>query len=194
MATTEGHAKGALLVHLREHVIRRADEGAWDRLVRGSPAADREVLGALLLTGSWYPVGVWNRALAAHLATRPVAETRDEMLAIAERVADSDMHTLFKITLRLASPSMVAARAGSLWGRYFDQGTLTSTEIGPARWRLTLEAPTAEELGPSEPLCTYGLAGWAQQALRLAGAKHAVVEHSKCRFAFSRYCEYRVAW
>ena len=191
---TEGQAKGALLVHLREHVIRRGDEGAWDRLVSAASAADREYLGALLLTGSWYPVGVWNRALKAHLATRPAADVRDEMLAIAERVADSDMHALFKVTLRLASPAMVAARAGSLWNRYFDRGTLTSIETAPAHWRLTLEAPTGEEQGPSEPLCAYGLVGWAQQALRLAGAKHAVVEHSKCRFAYSRYCEYRVTW
>jgi hypothetical protein len=191
---TEGQAKGALLVHLREHVIRRGDEAAWERLVSAASAADREYLGALLLTGSWYPVGVWNRALTAHLATRPAGDVRDEMMAIAERVADSDMHTLFKVTLRLASPAMVAARAGSLWNRYFDRGTLTSTETAPAHWRLTLEAPTAEELGPSEPLCAYGLVGWAQQALRLAGAKHAVVEHSKCRFAYARYCEYRVTW
>ncbi len=191
---TEGRAKGALLVHLREHVIRGAGAEAWERIVRASSAPDREYLGALLLTGSWYPVGVWNRALGAHLATRPAEEARDEMMAIAERVADSDMHTLFKVTLRLASPAMVAARAGSLWGRYFDRGTLTSMETAPAHWRLTLEAPTAEDEGPSEPICAHGLVGWAQQALRLAGATHAVVQHTKCRFAFARYCEYRVTW
>jgi len=191
---TEGHVKGALLVHLREHVIRRGDEGAWDRLVRASSAADREHLGAFLRTGTWYPVGVWNRALGAHLATRPAGDTRDEMLAIAERAADGDMHTLFKVTLRLASPAMVVSRAGSLWNRYFDRGTLTSTETAPTHWRLTLEAPTDEEQGPGEPICTYGLVGWAEHALRLTGAKHAVVQHSKCRFAFARYCEYRVTW
>lgn len=192
--TAEGRVKGALLVHLREHVVRRTDLATWERLVSSSSAADREITGSLLLTGAWYPVGVWNRALTAYLATRDAQDARDEVNAFAELVADSDMHVLFKVALRLANPAMVAARAGSLWSRYFDQGTLTPTEIGPAEWRLKLEAPTDLEHGPGEPLCAYGVVGWAQQALRLTGAKHAVVEHVKCRFAFSRYCEYRVVW
>jgi hypothetical protein len=191
---SEGHVKGALLVHLRGHVVRRAGQEAWDRLVAGSSAVDREHLGSLLLTGSWYPVGVWNRGLAAYLATRPPEAARDEVIAFSERVADNDMHVLFKIALRMANPSMVASRAGSMWSRYFDRGTLTPTELAPASWRLKLEAPTDEEQGPGEPLCAHGVIGWAQQALRLTGAKHVVVEHSKCRFAFSRYCEYRVTW
>jgi hypothetical protein len=190
----EGHVKGSLLLHLRSHVVHRADQETWDRLVLASSAADREHLGSLVLTGSWYPVGLWNRLLSTYLATRAAEESRDEVTAIAQLASDSDMHTLFKLTLRLASPAMVVTRAGSLWGRYFDRGTLTPTELAPTRWRLRLEAPTAEEEGPSEPICAYGVVAWAEHALRLTGAKHAVVEHSKCRFTFSRYCDYRVSW
>jgi hypothetical protein len=174
-------------------VVHRAGQETWDRLARASSAADREHL-ALLLTGSWYPIGLWNRLLHAYLSTSAPDDARSEVTAIAQLASDSDMHSLFKITLRLASPAMVTARAGSLWSRYFDRGALTPTELSPTHWRLRLEAPTAEEEGPGEPICAYGVVGWAEHALRLTGARHAVVEHSKCRFAFSRYCEYRVTW
>jgi hypothetical protein len=191
---TVGHIKGALLVHLREQVVHRVDDLAWDRLVREAPAGDRELLGGIVLTASWYPMGVWNRALHAYLANHAPGTARDETTAYAERVADSDMHALFKIALRLASPAMVAARAGSLWSRYFDCGALTPTQVGPTQWRLRLEAPTAEEEGPTPMLCTYGVVGWAEQALRLTGAQHASVVHSRCRFASAQHCEYRVTW
>jgi hypothetical protein len=194
LVTTLGHIKGSLLVHLKEQVVERVDERAWDRLVHAAPSADREHLGGLLLTGSWYPVGVWNRLLTAYLANHAPGNAREEAMAYAQSVADSDMHVLFKVALRLASPAMVTARAGSLWSRYFDSGSLTPTQVGESQWRLRLEAPTGEEEGPGQVLCAYGVVGWAEQALRLSGAKTASVVHAKCRFATGHHCEYRVSW
>jgi hypothetical protein len=189
-----GHIKGSLLVNLREQVVRRVDEQAWDRLVRAASPTDRELLGGVLLTGSWYPVGVWNRALHAFLAHHAPGNARDEAFAYAAHVADRDMHLLFKVALRLASPVMVAERAGSLWSRYFDVGALVPTQVGPTLWRMILTAPTAEDEGPSQVLCAHGVVGWAEEALRLTGAKNASVVHTKCRFTSARVCEYRVSW
>ena len=189
-----GHVKGALLVHLREQVMRRVDERAWDRLVQAASPGDREILGGVLLTGSWYPMGVWNRALHAFLTEHASGNARDEATAYAVHVADSDMHVLFKVALRLASPVMVTERAGSLWSRYFDCGVLAPTQVAPTQWRLLLTAPTAEDEGPSQVLCAYGLVGWAEHTLRLSGAKKASVAHTKCRFVTARQCEYRVSW
>src|SRR5215472_12419284 len=78
LVATMGHIKGSLLVHLREQVVRRVDEQAWDRLVRAASPSDRELLGGVLLTGSWYPMGVWNRALHAFLAHHAPGNARDE--------------------------------------------------------------------------------------------------------------------
>jgi hypothetical protein len=189
-----GQIKGSLLVHLREHVVRRFDEQAWDRLVRAAPASDREHLGGLLLRGSWYPVGVWNRVIHAYVTEHAPASAREEVIAYSELVADSDMHAVFKVALRLASPAMVTARASFLWSRYFDAGSLTPTQIAPDQWRLRLEAPTDEDQGPGQMLCAYGVVGWGENALRLSGAKHASVVHARCRFTSGRFCEYRVSW
>jgi hypothetical protein len=191
--TAEGQVKGTLLVHLRAHVTDRHGAQAWDRLVAASKPHDKEQLGALIVSGNWYPVGVWNRALGTHLATNAV-DAAVELRDIATRVAENDLHTLFKLTLRLASPEAILRRSSWLWTRYFDRGVVSILDESARDWRLRLEAPTDDRDGPIEPVCKYGVPAWLGHALKLTGVPKPNVEHLKCRFSFSRWCEYRVRW
>jgi hypothetical protein len=189
----EGNVKGALLVHLRAHIAEHFGDAAWQRVVRAVPPKDREQLGVLIVTGNWYPVGVWNRALRVHVGTCG-ADPAGELAEIARRTADNDLHTVFKLTLKLASAEVILRRAGWFWQRYFDTGNVTIAEEGRKDWRLRLEAPNAEDEGASDLVCSYGVAGWLGHALKLAGTARANIQHTRCRFSFSRYCEYRVTW
>jgi hypothetical protein len=189
----DGQAKGTVLVHLRAHVTDRGGEGAWKSLVQRLPAGDRAILDSLLVSGAWYPVGLWNRALREHLVAH-AADPGAEVFAIAQRIAATDMHAVFKILLKIASPETVVRRAGWLWDRYFDRGTITPVEHAPSEWHVRLEAPTGEDDGAGEATCAYGAPGWLTQALHQVGAKHASVAHVRCRFAFAKACEYRVTW
>ncbi len=185
--------RGSLLVHMHAHVVDRHGEPGWQRVVDGVPAADRDQLGALLITGAWYPIGLWNRAWHAYLVSSK-GESAPEITALAQRVADADLHTVFKLTLKLASAAQVVRRADWLWTRYFDGGSVTVHEESPSHFRARLEAPTAENDGPNEAICTHGVPAWLKHALVLTGAAKASVEHTRCRFTFSRYCEYRITW
>ncbi len=189
----DAHVKGALLVHLRAHVIERDGDAAWKQLVAKLPEVDRATLDSLIVSSAWYPVGAWNRALDLHLGAH-AADAGAEMTAVARRVADADLHTVFKMLLKLASPETVLRRTTWLWERYFDRGGMTVYEDAPHDWRLRLDAPTGEDDGASEPTCAHGVSGWLTHALHLVGAKRAVITHTRCRFTFARGCEYRVVW
>ena len=185
--------RGSMLVHLRAHVVDEHGAAGWNRVVDGVPRADCDQLAGLLITGAWYPIGLWNRAWRAYAGwTRGDIPT--EIAALATRIADADLHTVFKLTLKLASPAQIVRRADWLWSRYVDVGTVTIDEDAPSHFRARLEVPTGEEEGPIEPLCAYGVPSWMRHALTLSGATKATVEHVRCRFTFSRYCEYRIAW
>jgi hypothetical protein len=188
-----GHVRGSLLIHTHAHVAEKHGTAAWSLVVDGAPPVDREQLGGLLITGAWYPVGLWNRTWRAYLASSG-ADPATEMAALAVRVADADLHTLFKLTLKLASAAQIVRRADWLWTRYFDVGAVTIQEESPTTFRSRLEAPTKEDDGPSEAICAYGVPRWLTHALSLSGATKAIVEHKRCRFSFSKYCEYRIAW
>src|SRR5258706_2575974 len=188
-----GHAKGTLLVHLSSHVTARYGDGAWDRVLAALSTADRAAFPSLIVSSAWYPIALWNRALKAHLDAH-VADPRAEVIALAKRVADADLHTLFKILLKVASAEAILRRVGWLWERYFDRGEMAVTEEAPKSFRLRLVAPTAEEDGANEPTCAYGVVGWLTHAITLVGAKDAAVRHTRCRFAHAKQCEYHVTW
>jgi hypothetical protein len=188
-----GHIRGSLLVHLRAHVTEKHGEACWSRVSAGVAPADRDHLQALLISGTWYPVGLWNRAWRAYLGATH-GDPAAEMSALAVRVADADLHTVLKLTLKLASAAQVVRRADWLWHRYFDVGAVTVHEEAPSRFRARLEAPTGDDEGPSDVVCAHGVEKWLTHALVLSGAAKASVQHIRCRFTFSKYCEYRIGW
>jgi hypothetical protein len=188
-----GHAKGTLLLHLSSHIVTSYGDAAWTRVRDALTAEDRAALPAIVVPSAWYPVGVWNRALKAHLDAH-VADPRAEVIALASRVADADLHTLFKILLKVASAEAILRRAGWLWERYFDRGTIEVTDDTPRSFRLRLNAPTGADEGASEPTCAYGVVGWLSHALTMVGASNVSVKHTRCRFAHAKHCEYHVTW
>jgi len=190
-----GNGKGALLVNLRAFVEKEHGADAWDKLVLLMPEADRKMLTGLPLASGWYPVGLWNRALRAYLATQRIASTGEAaaIVAIARYIADRDLNTFFKVLLRARSPEFILARAGSLWERYFDIGSARAEEIEKRSWRAWVDAPQGEDSGPGVLTCRYGVVGWLARALELSGVKARIAE-TQCRYRGAPRCEYAVKW
>ena len=191
-STAKGRCKGTLLVNLRSHVTSTDGEAAWTTLVRGSSPADIEVLESPLLVSSWYPVGVWNRALRAQV--RAHGDDVNELRKVARHVADRDLNTVLKFILSIANADTIVGRTGMFWSRYFDRGSLTPEKVGPNEWVLTIEGPTGEDAGAGEMTCGEGVSKWVQTALELTGVKSAKVVHERCRFRGQPECRTRVSW
>jgi hypothetical protein len=187
--------KGTLLVNLRAFVEKEHGTEAWERIVQLVPPSDQQLVTGLAISGGWYPVGVWNRALRAYLATQQISSANEgqAIIAIARYIADRDLNTFFKMLLRARSPEFILARSGSLWDRYFDVGSADAEETEKRSWRAWVDAPLGEDEGPGLFTCRYGVVGWLSRALELSGVKPRVAE-SQCRFRGARRCEYAVKW
>jgi hypothetical protein len=190
-----GNGKGALLVNLRAFVEKEHGADAWDKLVLVMPEADQKMLTGLPLASGWYPVGPWNRALRAYVATQRIASTGEAaaIIGIARYIADRDLNTFFKVLLRARSPEFILARAGSLWDRYFDVGSAGAEEVEKRSWRAWVDAPQGEDKGPGVLTCRYGVVGWLMRALELSGVKPKIAE-THCRYRGAPRCEYGVKW
>ncbi|HEY2744303.1 MAG TPA: hypothetical protein VGL86_06760 [Polyangia bacterium] len=185
--------KGTLLKNLGDYVVEHHSQAAWREVVDGLPADDRAIIDGLLLVGGWYPVGTWNRCIAAYIA-RYAKDADAEMTAVARYVADRDLNTLFKVLLKMGSAEFVLGRTDSLWSRYFDMGKLEPSETDKRRWALKLTAPVGVDEAPGELTCGPGVCGWLTQALQLTGVKTPRVVQARCRFHASAACEYEVTW
>ena len=191
-----GRCKGTLLVNLRAYITTNRDAATWERVVSRLPEPDQVVLKQPLLVSSWYPIGVWNRALRDHVrgVTVDPAAQSVETLRIAKYVAERDLNTVLKFALSIAMPDTIVARTGMFWSRYFDVGTLTPRMLKAREWVLTIDCPTGEDDGPSALTCGDGVNGWVANALILAGASAPKVVHRRCRFRGALVCETDVTW
>jgi hypothetical protein len=183
-----GRCKGTLLVNLRAFVTTNRTAGAWERVVSRLPEPDQMVLRQPLLVSSWYPIGVWNRALRDYVRTFATDHSA-EILKV-----ERDLNTVLKFALSIARPDTIVARTGMFWSRYFDVGVLTPRMVKAQEWVLTIECPTGEEDGPAALTCGDGVNGWVTHALILAGAPTPKVVHRRCRFRGAPACETDVTW
>ncbi len=186
-----GSVKGVLLVNLRDYVTERRGADGWAQLQSRQKGPDRDVWSGITLSGSWYPVGAWNRALHAFFGEQP--DTDAAMREFARFVSERDLHAVFRILLRITSPEFVLGRLRSVWTRYFDSGRFASTERGTRRWEVTIDAPTDEDAAPG-PLACVGVGGWIEQALALTGTRGGRVVETRCRFHGAPSCLHEVTW
>lgn len=185
-----GHVKGAVLRHAEAYVCARRSNEAWSALVDALPEADQKVLGGLVLDGAWYPIGTWNRLLAA-LCEAPGARPEQLLLDMARFMADRDLNVVFKVLLRMRSAAYIVKRTPLLWKRHYDVGEVEVAEA-PDGFRVCLRAPTGIEEGPSRWVCNEGTVGWMTHALELVGVSQPKVAHVACRFDGKPQCEYDV--
>lgn len=189
-----GRGKGSLLIHMRNYVVETRGERAWTDVVERARPDDREVLRSVILAGSWYPIGVVNRALDGVLSRneRPAAD--DEMRRLSAYIADSDLGSVYKMVLRFGSPEFLLKRTDSLWNRYFDVGRLTPHEVGKNHWRLSLSMAVGEDAAPNQFFCGPGCPAWIEMGMKLTGAVKAQVRHTECRYQKPGGCTYIATW
>jgi hypothetical protein len=186
-----GRCKGSILVHLRAYAESTYGTAAWASVVADASAADRAILDGIVIAGGWYPVGVWNRTLGA-LLERHTVTIDSEMRKVASYIADRDLNSVYKMILRLGSPEFLLRRTDSLWSRYFDSGRFTHQEIGPKRFKLSLEAPSTGDT-PDRLTCGPGVSAWIEMGMKNTGVDGRV-QHVDCRFTNGARCEYLATW
>ncbi len=189
-----GRFKGSLFIQLRRFIEDTHGKDVLDAVDASLSEEDRAIFSGFVLVGGWYPVGAWNRTLRAWLDRVAPAELERQRLMqeLASVTAKEDLTTIFKVLLRSATPSLVAARMPMLYERYFDAGTMSAVEQDDRYWEVTLEAPVGEDEAPNEITCKYGITFWFARAVEITGVEPQVT-HTSCRFDGSR-CVYALRW
>lgn len=188
-----GNAKGLLFAHLREFAVGEIGETGWKAVLESLAPGDAAVMKQLLLGGSWYPVGTWNRLLTSFLEGR-YDDPHAAMHRFSRFLGERELTGLVSLVLEAREPEAVLRRTGFLWRRYFDQGVFVAEEAGPRRFHLWLVAPTDEDLGANRYTCAHGPGPWLTRGLELAGVRNGRVEHVRCRFDGHPRCDYVATW
>jgi hypothetical protein len=151
------------------------------------PVEAAGLVSGQVLAGSWYP-------FAHFVALLETAETLfggqgDISRREGMYCADYDLRGVYRVFIKLASPSFLVERAGKVWRQYYDSGELVVTESGPAAITFELR----EFAAPHRAHCETVL-GWSQRAAELTGVGKVTGHHPRCRARGDANCVFRVSW
>jgi hypothetical protein len=189
----QASVKGNAVLGVVRFVERTYGADGLARLTAELPDSDQAVLRGILLPGGWYPIGLWNR-----LGDRQVqifgSGNADSFRPVAEFIASSDLSSIYKVLLKVATPEMILWRTPSLWERYFNVGRAEPQEEEPNKFVVHITGSVREDEGPGPVTCAAGVPAWLARAVSLAGAKGSYARERACRFRGARTCEIEVGW
>ncbi len=134
---------------------------------------------------SWYSLEVLVAENEAIEKAIGVGEVRAATIFTAEY----DLNTVYKMFMRIASPSFVIGKVAQLWRQYYDVGELVVLTNRPGYLELELrDFPIQKDL-----YCT-ALCGYMQKTVELTNCKNGRVEHPSCRSRGDERCIYHATW
>lgn len=181
--------RGLNLTGLRTFVKERFQEVGWSQLIARLPGEDvLQVWETLILPTGWYDYAVQGRFLDAfeELFRPGEAHLGRE---IGKRAAEFDIRFFHSQTMAFNDPIRVLEQCARLWEEHYSEGRMDVEDRGNQSIKLVLENPGLHKI-----ICAEVVPGWGTEAITLAGAKDARVEHVLCvHQGFSR-CEYVIEW
>lgn len=187
MIGSSARTKGVSYVHARMFVEHRFGADGWAAVLARLPLRDREEVESVIPVG-WYDLGVYARLIRA---VDEVHGTGD--LALLSQVgrfqAERDFTTIQRMFFRLANPAFAVEKTADYWRRFHDSGTWNVQRVSDAEVTGELR-----DWGVVDRALCRELTAYMGRVLELVGAKHVIMEHTRCRALGDAQCSYRARW
>lgn len=177
--------KGIGFVNVRNYVLEAHGAERWEEVLNTLSGAERREIEAAVAVG-WYDV--------AHFAT--LLRSIDEVcgrgdLRLLEKVgayeAEQDFNRVFRVFLRVLSPSYIFKAEARIWSHFQDSGTWHSVRV-PGGVNATLRGWAVDAA-----LCRE-LSGYLVKVVEFTGGRNVSVEHDTCRALGDSQCVFEYRW
>lgn len=161
MVDDRGQVKGYSLL---SYVVPLREEKSelWDRIEQRLDPASREFFRGQLYANHWYPRTHLHELLRAFAeAVGPSAV--EELRQLGGMAARYQLHVIYRMFLKLATPALVFNRASSVWSRQSTLGSFKVLEEHPDHLIGELHDPDLPRGTPDL------MAGWSDTIIALLG-------------------------
>jgi hypothetical protein len=163
--------------------LKRDKSELWRRMVQCMSGDGRAFFEGEIYANAWYPRSHLHDLMRAFgSATQNRAEDLRELGGMAARY---QLHVIYRIFLKFATPALVFNRAASVWSRQSTQGTFRVVEEHPDHLIGELEDA---DLPPGIPDL---IAGWSDTIIAMLGRTPYPTTWE--RLSHSRY-RFKVSW
>jgi hypothetical protein len=155
-----GQVKGYALLSY-QMPLKREQSALWAEIEQELEPSSREFFQAPIFANNWYERRHLHALMSAfHEATRGSAQELRELGAASARY---QLHVIYRVFLKFATPAMVFARAASVWSRQTTVGSFRVIESHPDHLVGELEDPDLP-VGIPELI-----AGWSDTIIAMLG-------------------------
>jgi hypothetical protein len=143
MGRPMAQVRGFLVASAIKWFVQTYGEEPHRAMLRRLPPLQQAMFSRSVMSLGWYPFDAWNNLIEAAIAELKARgeETENFHQKSAYEVGEGLMSVLFKTILARMSLSGLVARFPMIYGKLFDQGTLSIEENRPGKALLRLELP-----------------------------------------------------
>ncbi len=165
MDETKVLAKGVNFIFARQFIEQNYGRESWEKIMKAMPDDARPVWDQSLLAAQVYPFAAF-KAMAAAVSGVLGVRKDAELSRIYEYIADQSLNRMYKIFFRLMNPAFVLRNYPTLWGRFFNSGSVEVpvAEKGKAVLKFILPEIFVDWLPPA---CL----GFSRKAVEMSGGE-----------------------
>lgn len=141
--------------------LQREKSDLWRRVENAMSDEARSFYGSEIYANSWYPRRHLHQLMQAFCTA--VKGSEDELRELGGMAARYQIHVIYRVFLKFATPALVFNRAASVWSRQTTLGTFTVVEEHDDHLIGELEDP---DLPPGIPAL---ISGWSDTIIAMLG-------------------------
>jgi hypothetical protein len=180
--------KGTAIVATLDYVRARHGDDGYRRVLEAVTPAARQMIKGVVLPSTWYPIGP-----ALFEPTQAVCDLfhgGDPRGAweVGRASAESALTGIYKALLVFVSPRTVVERGPGILSNYYRPLKIEVKQIDTSKFRLEMA------LDEPSPVFDRRVAGWAERALEMAGAKDLAVDIVRSAASGAPHTEIHFVW
>lgn len=181
--------KGTSVKSITDFILKKFPE-QYKEWINALPEGSKKIFTDLIRVNEWYPI-MEGLTIPLH-TTAEILYNNDRKKAAWEMgrfSAESVLTGIYKIYVKLGSPSHIIERAGRIMSAIFEPSDLKVTKNSSTS--LTVHILLFPE--PDESI-DYNIAGWMERALEISGCKEIKINISKSLAKNDNLTEFNISW
>lgn len=180
--------KGTALIDSIKAIKARAGEEEFARIVKQLNGEAKSIFEGRVSPSSWYSLDAFVDFLEVDLR-ETAGGAREVLIARSEKVIEAQLKGIYKVFIRLGSPSFVIKRIAAVHATYFH-----GIEIAPQLKDSNEAVIRYVGFQSRHEVMGYAIIGFFRKALEISGAKDVKVGFSVPISADQGYAELTITW
>jgi hypothetical protein len=180
--------KGNLLAARARYAKERWGNAGCELVASSLEGEARAAFTGTAMPFAWYSFATLA-AIDRAIVFGPMGGDLSQMKHFGSTIARYDLSTIYKVLLKVGSPSFVLKRVNIVYSTYIRGGAMAATHVTKEHAMISL----AEGDFPFY-FCEQGIPGWFSAAVELSGGKDVQVDQIECVHRGAAHCVWEARW